>query len=187
MTIASTKMKAQQFLMLGEDPPGVRLELVQGDILVSPSPSYEHSHADRYLSALIIQHIVENDLGELVGDVDTIFDDFNVRRPDIIFIAKNRLKLRDRRKHGIRFTPDLCVEILSPSSVDYDEEEKFAFYADKGVPHYWIVDPMNRTFRAFKLGKKSYSETTSGRHKDTVTAPPFPQLKIPLASIWPPA
>ena len=186
MNVASTKMNARQLLMLGEDPPGVRLELVQGNIVVSPSPSFEHSHADRYLSALIIQHIVEHDLGELVGDVDTIFDDFNVRRPDVIFIAKKRLKLRDRRKHGIRFTPDLCVEILSPSSVDLDEQEKFNFYAEKGVPFYWIVDPMARTIRAFELGKKGYIEVASGRNKDTVTAPPFPQLKIPLATIWAP-
>ena len=184
MTIASAKMNARQFLMLGEDPPGTRLELVQGDIVVSPTPSFDHSYADTALRSLLYAHITENDLGEIVGDVDTIFDDFNVLRPDIIYISKNRIKLLDTTKHGIRFAPDLCVEILSPRSVENDEDFKFDFYAEKRVPHYWIVDPKARTFRAFKLGKKSYALVAPGKNKDIVSAPPFPSLSIPLAKLW---
>jgi Uma2 family endonuclease len=186
MTIASTKMNADQFLMLGEDPPGVRLELVQGDIVVSPSPSFDHSYVDTQLRVLLAVHINEHDLGQLVGDVDTIFDRLNVLRPDLIFIAKNRLKLLNHEKHGIRFAPDLCVEILSPSSVDNDEDFKFKFYAQQGVRHYWIVNPADRTFRAYKLGKKGYAQTARGDNKDVVTAAPFPLLKIQLAQIWRP-
>ena len=36
--VSTTKMTARQYLMLGEDPPGVRLELVDGEVAVSPSP-----------------------------------------------------------------------------------------------------------------------------------------------------
>lgn len=34
-----TKMTARQFLMLGEESPGLRLELANGDIVASPSPA----------------------------------------------------------------------------------------------------------------------------------------------------
>ena len=179
-----TKITADQYLMLGEDPPGIRLELIQGVIVVHPSASYEHAYIDTALSSILVPHIEQHNLGELVGDVDTIFDHFNVLRPDIIFIAKNRLKLLDHDKHGIRFAPDLCVEILSPSSVDNDEDFKFKFYAQQGVRHYWIVDPADRTFRAYKLGKKGFVQTASGSNKDVVTAAPFPLLKIQLSKIW---
>ena len=148
MTV-SMKITSEQFLLLGQDPPGTRLELVDGDIVVSPSPSYEHSFTDTQLRSLLALHINENALGELVGDVDTIFDQLDVRRPDIIFIAKARTKLRDRKRHGIRFAPDLCVEIVSPESQDYDREEKFKLYEKCGVAHYWIVDPF--TDRIVKL------------------------------------
>src|SRR6185312_1946037 len=94
--ISTTKMTARQFLMLGEDPPGVRLELVHGEILVSPSPNYDHGYVCMHLSRILLNHILERDLGELVGDIDTIFGKFDVRRPDIIFTAKNRLHLLDR-------------------------------------------------------------------------------------------
>jgi Uma2 family endonuclease len=177
-------MTAQQFFALGEDPPGLRLELVHGEIAMSPSLSYDQSFTDRILSHILLEHILEHDLGSLVGGVDTIFDDFNVRRPDIIFIAKSRLRLI--KGHGIPIIPDLCVEILSPSSATIDQTEKFNLYAEQGVPHYWIVDPKGRTFEAFKLSSKKYVCATSGRQDDIVKAPPFPTLKIPLAKLWSP-
>jgi Uma2 family endonuclease len=185
MTIG-IKMNARQFLMLGEDPPGTRLELVHGDIVVSPSPSFEHSYTDRQLSHILLGHIEEHDLGELVGDVDTIFDLFDVRRPDIIFISRERTKLRDRSQHGIRFAPDLCVEIISPGFEEYDLGDKFELYAEHGVAHYWTVDPIARTFTANKLGKKGFVKSAYGEDDDIVKAEPFPKLKIPLKKIWPP-
>jgi Uma2 family endonuclease len=184
MTVAVTKMKASQFLMLGEDPPGLRLELVNGEIAVSPSPGFGHSYADSQLRAILVNHINEHDLGAIVGDVDTIFDDLNVRRPDVIFITKTRLHLI--KGHGIPIIPDLCVEILSPSSATLDQTEKFELYADSGVPYYWIIDPKGRTFDGYKLSGKKYSRKTSGRDRDIMKALPFPDCKIPLAKLWSP-
>lgn len=185
MTI-SMKMTAEQFLLLGQDPPGTRLELVHGDIIVSPRPSYEHYRADNELRFILMGHIKQHDLGELVGDVDTIFGQFDVRRPDIIFIAKARTRLRDRKKHGIRFAPDLCVEIVSPDSEVRDREDKFELYAKHGVANYWIVDPLKRTFEAYSLRPTGLVKTVTGRDNDAVTAEPFPKLKIALKEIWPP-
>lgn len=182
--LSATKMTARQFLMLGEDPPGLRLELVNGEIAVSPSPSFEHSYADTQLRVLLGQHVNEFDLGALVGDIDTIFDELNVRRPDILFVAKARLHLI--KGHGIPIIPDLCVEILSPSSATSDQTEKFDLYARSGVPNYWIVDPKGRTFEAYKLVGRKYTRKTSGRGSDVVKAAPFPALKIPLGQLWSP-
>ena len=185
MTLAAnTKMTAEQFFMLGEDPPGLRLELVNGQIVVSPSPSFDHSYTDTKLRDILSAHIEEHDLGAIVGDVDTIFNNLNVRRPDIIFIAKSRLRLI--KGHGIPIVPDLCIEILSPSSATMDQTDKFDLYAASGVPHYWIVDPKGHTLEAHKLTGKKYRRVISGREKEVVKAPPFPALKIPLARLWSP-
>ena len=183
MTTA-TKMTAKQFFMLGEDPPGLRLELVHGEIVVSPSRAFDHSYTDSKLRHILIGHIEEHDLGAIVGDIDTIFDDLNVRRPDILFIAKSRLHLI--KGHGIPIIPDLCVEILSPSSATVDQTDKFDLYAKSGVPHYWIVDPKGHTLDAYKLAGKKYVRKVSGRDRDIVKAPPFPTCKIPLAQLWSP-
>lgn len=185
MTTASAiKMTARQFLMLGEDPPGVRLELVHGEIRMSPSPSFDHSYTDRMLSHILLGHIMQYDLGTLLGDLDTIFNDLNVRRPDILFIAKSRLHLI--KGHGIPFAPDLCVEILSPASATMDQTDKFDLYAHSGVPHYWIVDPKGRTFDAYDLINNKFELKVSARDQATVSANPFPSLPIPLPQLWSP-
>jgi Uma2 family endonuclease len=55
--VSTTKMTARQFLELGEDPPGVRLELVNGEVAASPSPLPEHGHVVVQLTILRSQHI----------------------------------------------------------------------------------------------------------------------------------
>src|SRR5207248_4055696 len=91
--VSTTKMTAQQFLMLGEDPPGVRLELVDGEVAVSPSPTPEHSHVVVNLIIIVGQYVLEHDLGEVHHDVDTILDRFNIRRPDVLYFSNARRHL----------------------------------------------------------------------------------------------
>ncbi|MGN6370261.1 MAG: Uma2 family endonuclease [Phycisphaerae bacterium] len=183
-TINQTKLTAQKFLMLGEDPPGVRLELVHGEIAVSPSPNLAHAYAVMQLSSLLNIHINQHDLGLLVADIDTILDQFNVRRPDLLFIAKSRLHLI--QGYGIPLAPDLCVEVLSPSSLHIDRDDKFALYRDRGVANYWIIDPTKHTFEAFQLQSSQYAPVATGRDNDVVHAPPFDTLDVPLAKLWTP-
>lgn len=184
--VSTTKMTARQFLMLGEDPPGVRLELVDGEVAVSPSPRPNHSRVDRRLTHLLLDHIIKYDLGELLGDTDTIFGEHDVRRPDLIYFTKERehLILEDQAIDG---PPDLCVEILSPSSVTIDRRDKFEQYAKGGVPYYWILDPPGRSIEGFELSRGKYKPTGSGSNADVVTLPPFPKLKLALGELWFPA
>jgi Uma2 family endonuclease len=69
--ISTTKMTARQFLELGEDPPGVRLELVNGEVAVSPSPIPAHGYVVLKLAALLVRHVEMNKLGRVYPDVDT--------------------------------------------------------------------------------------------------------------------
>jgi Uma2 family endonuclease len=184
MTVSTIKMKAQQYLQLGEDPPGVRLELVNGEIAVSPSASPRHSYTEKMLSFILYQHILNRKLGRLYGDVDTIFGKYDVRRPDLIFFAKGREHLIGER--AMEGPPDLCVEIISPSSVHIDRRDKFRQYAKGKVAHYWIVDPDEKTIEGFILSRGKYRRIGSGKNNDVVTLAPFPDLKIHLAKLWQP-
>src|SRR3984957_238760 len=143
MVLSTTKMTAEQYLQLGEDPPGVRLELVEGEIAVSPSPTPAHSYTEMKLGMILCAYIEDHDLGELHRDVDTILNQFTVRRPDLLFFSSARRHLIGKKAmHG---PPDLAVEIISPSSIEVDRVDKFAQYRDAGVANYWIVDSEART------------------------------------------
>ena len=185
MSIVSTmKMTARQFLELGEDPPGVRLELVNGEVAVSPSPTPMHSYPDRALTVIVGQHIRERGVGRLYGDVDTIFGEHDVRRPDLIYFSRARVHLIGKK--AMEGPPDLCVEIISPSSSKIDRRDKFKQYEKGGVLHYWILDPATKTIEGYKLVRGKYKLMGKGKNDDIVTLPPFPELEIPLDELWEP-
>jgi Uma2 family endonuclease len=180
---STAKMTSRQYLMLGEDPPGVHLELAHGEIVVSPSPTPGHSEIIVNLTRILSTHIKERKLGKLYNDTDTLFDDVNARRPDLAFFARSRLHLVGKK--ALMGPPDLCVEVLSPSNIDMDRKDKFALYEKRGVAHYWIVDPDARTIEAYALKQGKFHLVATAKGAATVHLPPFPELAIPLSEIWP--
>lgn len=180
--VSTAKMTARQFAELGEDPPGVRLELVNGEVAVSPSPTPEHSNVDTRLRSLLLRHADERKLGLILADVDTVFGEHDVRRPDILFFATDRLHLVGRKK--LSGPPDLCVEIVSPSSSTVDLVDKFQQYEAGGVPHYWVLDPEPRSIKAYQLRRGKYVLAGEGQGSQIVRLPPFPKLDIPLDGLW---
>src|SRR5438874_4488933 len=184
MSVSTIKMTARQFLELGEDPPGVRLELVNGEIAVSPSPVPDHSFIVLTLGRILGDHIEKYDLGQLFTDVDTIFGEHDVRRPDLLFFRKDRLHLIGPK--AMEGPPDLAVEVLSPGNIATDRRDKFKLYAAGKVNYYWIVDPMMRTIEAYRLSRGKYVGRVRGSGADVVLLLPFANLKIPLGKLWRP-
>ena len=88
------------------------------------------------------------------------------------------------RDDWIRQIPDLVVEVLSPSTQDYDCGTKRQTYAQLGVAHYWIVDPRLRTItQCVRQSDGSYHDRTIGEGE--VFHPRlFPDLEVDLAQIF---
>lgn len=182
-TISAARMSARDYFTLGEDGDGPRLELVDGVVVVSPSPIPAHSHTDSALRAILFPHIRRHKLGRLFGDLDTLLGPDDVRRPDILFISRLRPRIVNDRVTG---PPDLCVEIISPGTEKTDRVDKFRQYARFGVPHYWIIDPTARAAEAFVLRGDRYEPNGSGREADQVRFAPFNDLPIDLSDLWMP-
>ena len=119
----------------------------------------------------------------MLGDTDTIFGEYDVRRPDIIYFTKARqhLIIEDEAIDG---PPDLCVEIVSPSSGTIDRKDKFKQYAAGGVEFYWIIDPGLKAIETYRRTANKYKLLGRGRANEVVSFLPFPDLKIPLGDIW---
>jgi Uma2 family endonuclease len=184
MAVGTIKMTARQFLELGEDPPGARLELVNGEVAVSPSAIPDHSFVVTTLVSILVPYISKHDLGQLFLDVDTIFGEYDVRRPDILYFQKSRLNLIGEK--AMQGPPDLAVEVLSPSSIATDRKDKFKLYAAGKVKYYWIVDPKLRRIEAYRLSGGKFVGRVRGSRSDVVQLPPFVDLKIPLNKLWRP-
>ncbi len=181
---ATGKFTAQEYLALPESS-GVHMELVAGEIVVSPRPNFLHAYTLGTLFSILNDHLLANALGALYLEVDSIFDDDEVRSPDILYFPKNKSPTRESGR-DMRDVPALCVEVLSPSNARTDRVDKFNLYQKHGVQDYWIVDPVEKTFEAYTLAAARYVPSARGAADQTLKAPPFPDLEIPLARLWHP-
>jgi Uma2 family endonuclease len=134
---------------------GRRYELYDGEVFVVPAPVPLHQ---------VVQHALTEWLREcgrrdggfaIDAPVDVVFSDHDVVQPDIVYFAPERAHLVDLRS-AIRHAPDLCVEILSPSTEATDRGRKLQLFARYGVPEYWIVDPDTEVIEVHRLQASGY-------------------------------
>ena len=163
---------------------GRRYELHEGELSVTPAPSPAHQQVARNLSLVLHQHAKTHGLGEvLFSPIDCILSDITIVQPDIVYLETGRLSAISAR--GIEGPPTLVIEILSPSTAQIDRGAKFQLYARHGVPHYWIVDLEARSIEAYSLSGGAYQLTARVSGAEPVSLPPFPDLKLVPASLWP--
>jgi Uma2 family endonuclease len=80
--------------------------------------------------------------------------------------------------------PDLVVEVVSRSSHRYDRVTKLRWYAQLGVPEYWLVDPQARTVERLVLRDGAFSIADSLADEETFRPASFEGLEIPLPKLW---
>jgi Uma2 family endonuclease len=121
-----------------------RYELVDGELLVSPSPRIAHHRIHQELVERIYGYVRAQQIGEMFwSPADLRVALGTVVQPDLFVVAWPAQARRARE--WSQFTRVLLtVEILSPSTARYDRLVKRRFYARMGVPEYWIVDPDTR-------------------------------------------
>ena len=86
-------------------------------------------------------------------DVDVFLPDGNIFRPDLCVVSDLSKVGEDMKVHGV---PDLCVEVLSPSTAKNDRGIKKNIYARNGVREYWIVDRRAKDVYVYKLDGDHY-------------------------------
>ena len=152
--ITAPKITVKEFFEMDLEE-GYYYELINGIIVKKQAPKPIHQNASMNLSRILSNYVFENKLGKLFASpIDIFFDDYNNTQPDILFIKKERdFIITDR---GIEGSPDLIVEILSPSSFKRDKKEKFELYMQFGVQEYWIVDPYYKSIEVFVLENNKY-------------------------------
>jgi Uma2 family endonuclease len=134
-----------EYLEIGEIELGYS-ELVEGRLLMSPSPAPDHNYAAARL-LVRLEGVVPSGW-ETITDIDVDLQlappdaPGTVRRPDLIVVAADARR-RVRREGGVYRASEvlLVVEVVSPGSTRTDHVLKRSEYADAGIPHYWIVDP----------------------------------------------
>ncbi len=161
-----------------------RLELIDGELFVTPSPSTIHQRVSRRLQRLLDEAIIDTGIGEYFdAPYDVKLDDGSIVQPDFVAVLDDRSSLV--AAGGIEGVPDFVVEIVSPSSKTHDRVRKHNLFARHSVREYWIVDPEAHAITIF-------SNPRNGRYQDeTVSANvavsrSIPGLEVELAPLFAP-
>ena len=130
-------------------PVGKRfLEIIDGTpVMMSPRPATNHNSIVGNIFSIFRQFLRGKRCRAFVDGVDVHLDEKNTVAPDVLIVCD-----KDKIRHdGIYGTPDLVVEVLSPSSRKYDRTTKLALYERFGVKEYWIVDPDAKSIDVYHL------------------------------------
>ena len=159
-----------------------RHELVAGILVAEPLPSPRHDRTFRRLLRLLGDFVATHELGEVFGETGFVLarDPDTVRGPDLSFVSRERLSNFDDARF-FSGSPDLAVEILSPSNRRGAIHAKVADYLAAGTRLVWVVDPERKsitTYRTLLAPRRLEShEALSGEDL-------LPGLVIPLEAIF---
>jgi Uma2 family endonuclease len=161
---------------------GVRRELIDGALHVSPSPTSVHQVIAMRLGVALEQTCPDHLFVSQSNDVQ-----LSPRRlfiPDVLVTTFEAA----RRRAG-SFTADevvLAVEIVSPGSQSIDRVLKPALYAKAGIPHFWLIETDGGiTVQTYVLDRAAEVYEPAGSFTDVVRSGEPWQIEIPIAGLRP--
>jgi Uma2 family endonuclease len=174
------------YLKLEED---VRYEVIEGQIYnMSPSPTPKHQDVVTQFSVDFGLYLRGSKCRVFVSPIDVCLSDEkedlnNVKEwvePDLIVVC-DKNKIGEKRIIG---SPDLVIEVLSPSTAKRDRMVKYNRYQRAGVKEYWIVDPVHETIDVYLLADKTYTHRGTYFKDDSMPVSIFEDFIIDLKNIF---
>lgn len=162
------------------------MEWVEGVVYSMAPIGLKHEEIRDYLRGLLQAYFSLRPIGRVVGEPFVMrLPEFPKRRrePDLMVILKtNPGELKETYMDG---SADICIEIVSAASSSVDRGDKFVEYEKGGVTEYWIIDPLRKEARFYKLDDaKVYAPQPS--ENGLYTTAQLPDLMLDIATLWQP-
>lgn len=144
-----------------------RLELIYGEVIEMSPSTLENSIIAGKISRLLGNYVAEKGLGAVtVPDGGFQINEDTVVVPDVAFITMSRLP--ENRKQFSPVTPDLAVEVISPSESHPSIRRKTRLYLEAGVQIVWNVFPDEKTVDVVTLGDDDTASTRTLRAEQSI-------------------
>lgn len=152
MKAAAEKLWTDDQLMALHSGDGRKHELWFGKVITMSPAGAEHGDVISRLIGALIVHTQEHKLGRIYdGQTGFRLGPDHCFAPDLSFVSKARIKrilpMKEKLFHG---SPDLAVEVLSPSDSITKTEDKIALYLTHGTRLAWMVDIGHRSVRVYR-------------------------------------
>jgi Uma2 family endonuclease len=151
--VVRRRWTASEVRRLTADAPNwwPRYELIDGDLVVTPSPGPPHQRAVTLLLVALATYCDAHAVGiAMPSPADIELEPESVRQPDVFVLPTAEWKRIAREGFPARELL-LAVEVLSPSTADVDRVAKRALYQQR-VSEYWVVDVDARVLERWRPG-----------------------------------
>ena len=156
MGVASQSVTLAEYLRM-EFPEGTKDELIRGEVVISPAAKPNHQLIALQLLDLL-RAVVDKAKFDVSYDMSIVLDAEDLPsmpRPDVFVINRahyRKAAAEDRYPVG---SPELAVEIVSPSNTRKELENKIGIYLANGSLAVWIVDIKKRAVQVWKKDGRS--------------------------------
>jgi len=118
-------------------------ELHWGQVVILTRPKMRHAKIQSRLVRLLRPKAEH--LGVVESEVAfRALPEYDLRGADVAFISRQRWDTTPD-DDNLRGSPEIVIEVLSPSNTKAEIREKAALYLSTGAQEFWIVDPKRRT------------------------------------------
>lgn len=164
-------------------PEGTRFELIDGELVEKAVPTFEHGSAQSLTAGALASAFHRRSGGSggpggwwIVTEVDIVLDGRGYR-PDLSGWRRVRVP-SPLKERPVSIRPDWICEIVSESNRAVDTVTKLRRYHQAGVPHYWIVDQVDRTLTVHRHASDGYLVVLRAAEHETVRAEPFDAIEL---------
>jgi Uma2 family endonuclease len=169
-------------------PEEARLELIDGELVEKAAPTFEHGIAQSQTAAALVGPFGRRTGGPggpggwwIATEVDVLLDGRGYR-PDIAGWRRERLPSAPKGR-PVTLRPDWLCEIVSESNRSVDTVTKLRRYHQAGVPHYWILDWVERTLTVHRHTADGYLVALKAEAHERVRAEPFDAVELHVAAL----
>ena len=187
---AARDRRRERYEAYARVPAHQRAEIVRGTLYVAPRPSPRHANAASVLGVELGAPFQRGRGGPggwwILDEPELHLVELEPIVPDLAGWRVERMPELPETAH-FDIVPDWVCEVLSPSTETIDRNEKLPLYAEHGVTHVWLVDPVAKTLEVC-------AEPEAGRWREVrvhegdarVRAAPFHDIELELAALWTP-
>src|SRR5688572_4411809 len=172
---AVLSMSEAEFLALPES--NQRIELIDGEVVVSPSPNFRHQEVLGRLVMALRSWATRSAAPVTIAQspLDIRFAPGRILQPDAMLFGEI---LPHDIPMPIERIPTLCIEVLSENRV-HDRVTKRYLYAEAGVREYWLLDPAGRAERRTGSALSDVELLT-----ERLSSPLLPGFSLELAELF---
>ena len=181
----------EEFGRLADGADGGRIELVRGvlvrerDLLVRErGPGQLHGRLQSRIAHHLETYYDEHHRrGAVIVNAGFMLNEHppTVRIPHVAYVSEERIPPARYGERWWRISPDLIVEVTSPSNTWTEIQARVSDYLASGTRIVWVVDPATRTATVYR------PEQAAARlleHDELSGEDVLPDLRLPLADLF---